>query len=199
LAAVESLEPQVDRIWPYYNRGRGVWPTDAGKLYGLDLAADGYYLVCDDDYIYPPDYVDTLVAAIDRHAGAICGFAGGVLNDPPIESYYKDGRLWNRHWSEPQDCDRQVNILMTCLCGWQVGTVDIRMDECITPMATDIHLALAAQRQRVPMWLCRRPTGWLTYQNIPRDHTIYWSLRDGNDSEQTALINDYGQPFEVYA
>ena len=197
-AAFASLMPQVDAIWPYVNEGRGIWPTDAGKLYGLRFAyPDGYYFCCDDDYVYPSDYAKTLVQAIDRHPGAICGFAGGVLRNPPIESYYKDGRIWNRHWTEPQEADSPVNILMTCMCGWKKGTVEIDMEDCRVPMATDIHLALAAQRQRVPMRLCARPTDWLQYQNIPRSETIYGQLR-GNDGAQTNLLNDWGKPFEVF-
>ena len=196
-AAVDSLDGQIDTLWPYFNDARGVWPTDAGKLMGLRYALPGYYFCCDDDYIYPPDYAETLTAAIDRHPGCICGFAGGVLKDPPIKAYYEDGRLWNRHWRESQDCDCPVNILMTCLCGWKVGTIDIRMEECRVLMATDIHLALAAQMQGVGMWLCARPTDWLTYQNIPRKDTIFGQLK-GNDEAQTELINGYGQPLKVF-
>ena len=196
-AAFESLMPQVGAIHPYINAGYGEWPTDAGKFAGVTTASEGYYFCCDDDYIYPPDYAETLCAAIDRHPGSICGFAGGVLKDPPIMSYYSDGRIWNRHWRDEQDNDQPVNILMTCLCGWKVGTVEITMNECKVPMAVDIHLALAAQRQRVPMWLCARPVDWLVYQNIPEPETIHGHLRRSSP-RQTGLINDYGAPFEVF-
>ena len=195
--ATDSLRPQVEHIYLYENTARGTWPTDAGKLMGLSRTKSGYYFCCDDDYIYPADYAEALCEAIDRHPGSICGFAGGLLKDPPIVSYYRDGRTWKRHWTEPQGIDAPVNILLTCLCGWKVGTVEIDMDECKVPMAVDIHLALAAQRQRVPMWLCARPVDWLVYQNIPEPETIHGQLRR-KSPRQTGLINDYGAPFEVF-
>ena len=80
---VESLYNQVDVIRIYCNNFKempdlGLYDkihyiggsdlTDNGKFYPLkNISQDEYYLTCDDDIIYPPDYVEEMIKLIDFH------------------------------------------------------------------------------------------------------------------------------------
>jgi len=54
--------------------------TDNGKFYSLDTIKEPeYYLTCDDDIIYPPNYVETIKKAIDYY-GDLIGFDASSEN-----------------------------------------------------------------------------------------------------------------------
>jgi hypothetical protein len=69
---------------------------DRGKFRALDLSRrehpNGYFLSVDDDILYPPDYVQRSVEAIDRYErAAVVAYHGGVL--PPLVTDYFSERF----------------------------------------------------------------------------------------------------------
>ena len=193
-----DLKAQDAVVFGYASHGQKGDFTDAGKFNALQYASEGHVLFCDDDLYYPKDYVAKLIEGIDRNPGCVCSFGGGILRDPPITSYYHGGRKWKAHCiahNIPEDM--AVNIVGTGVCGWKVGTIQISPEMCPEPYMADIHLALAAQRQRVPMRLLKHPDNWITHQEIDYAETI-WGKFHESDAPMAKKINDYNQPFEVF-
>ena len=63
---LDSLCGQCDELMVYNNETRKIDYTDNGKFYFLDLFKEPvYYFSCDDDIIYPPDYVSKTIEAIE--------------------------------------------------------------------------------------------------------------------------------------
>ena len=99
---VESLLPQVDRLGVYLN-GYGDVPEfladdridvarsedhgdlgDAGKMFWAAEPGVDYHLACDDDILYPADYVARMVAEVDRYGRrALVGCHGALMHDRP--------------------------------------------------------------------------------------------------------------------
>ena len=213
---IEALLPQADYMVVYsndpagppewieeYDRLMAVGPihgdlTDAGKLYGLDVVWGGYYLVCDDDLFYPPDYVKQIVWGIEKYGrGRVVGYSGGILADPPIAHYYRDGRTKRWHWKEDVPEDAPCNLLLTCLAGWHMDLLDgWTWRDCEEPKMLDIHLAIECQRRGVGMTVLSRPAGWITHQEIDHSKSIFGEMRNA-DEAPTAKINEYGKPFRI--
>ena len=92
---VESLRPQVDEIFVGLNN-YGITPDflkegefahfdnsrgDAVKFYNVEKFR-GYFFSCDDDLIYPLDYVKKLIAAIKKYK-CIVTLHGKTYRDNP--------------------------------------------------------------------------------------------------------------------
>ena len=210
-----DLSPQADRIYVWSNDPAGApsWctdydgvvvapvdedRTDAGKFYPLSLNLGGYFLACDDDMIYPPDYVQRITSDIDRLGGKrVVGYGGGRLQSPPIQSYYRGGRTQKLRWDEDVEHDWPCNIMLTCVCGWRSDLLPgFDHTSCTVPMMGDIWLALAAQTHGVGMTVVPHRLDWIRYQHI-QTWTIYDVLSNGKDAAQTEVINDYAKPFRI--
>ena len=67
---------------------KGIDYTDNGKFYALDIITEPeYYFTLDDDLIYPPNYVQSTIKAIQRY-GCIVTHHGRVLNGEGLDYYY---------------------------------------------------------------------------------------------------------------
>jgi FkbM family methyltransferase len=164
---------------------------DAGKFFWAGTTR-GYHLVGDDDLRYPSDYVERLVAGIERHGRrAVVGFHGGVLHDQ-VDDYYASRRLL--HFSQPLAADTPVHVLGTGVAGYHVSAIGLRAADFETPNMADIWLALVGQRRAVPFVCLRRSAGWLT--ELPGLHagSIYVRdrARNGAESHATRAVRANG-------
>lgn len=175
-AVVSSLFHQVDRINIYLN-GYPEVPEyldhpkllvarsqeygdvgDAGKFFWLGSGAD-YYLTCDDDILYPPDYVARTIHSIERYGRkAIIGWHGSILNDPFVDYY--DTRTILSFYRECK-CDVPVHILGTGTAGFHSSTLELAFSDFPVPNMADVWLAVKGQQARVPFIVCAHPAGEL--------------------------------------
>lgn len=207
-----DLSPQADQIIVYGNdylpmpewvqyQGNVTWTsgpdlTDGGKFVGCLWGWDGYVLTCDDDLNYPENYVEKTVAAIDRYdRERIVSYHGGVLREPPIRSYYADGRSDKVHCLASSRHDIAVSIVGSGVAGWWGPTFAIKPDDCRLPCMADIWMAVQAQVQGIGMTALAHQQGWITHQELSTP-TI-WDIYVNNDDDQTRVINEHG-PFKVY-
>ncbi|HTE22487.1 MAG TPA: hypothetical protein VK674_05610 [Candidatus Limnocylindria bacterium] len=180
---VETTRPQVDALRVYLNNFVEVPPflrpeeailsQDAegdlgaeGKLYWIDgkdgLEGYTHYLTLDDDLGYPDDYVSTLKREFDiRNGKAIVGVHGSTFLHP-IEDFVtsRDERF---RFYEPLEMARKVHLLGTATTFWGRDTVqlDLKKDFPLRN-SSDLQLAVAAQKQQVPMITIPRPAQWVT-------------------------------------
>lgn len=199
---VERLSPQVDLLRVYLNgydkvpsflRRRGVVFArsqdhgdrgDAGKFFWCE-EGNGYQLTCDDDLLYPDDYVSKMVEAVEWHdRQAVVGLHGVKLRSP-MHSYYGDRSKW--HFAEGVREPLFVHILGTGCMAYHAHTLVVRKFYFEQPNMADIWMGMAAQRQRVPMAVVPREEGWLQPIPTPNRDTIYDRHRN-NDGPQTEAV-----------
>lgn len=181
-AVIESLAPQVDRLFVYLNnyddvpafvrdsphRDRIAFILDptsqlraAAKFHWLDTIR-GYHLVCDDDILYPPDYAERMVAAIERHGRRAIVGVHGVIFQPELV----DARTSRRQVFKFPDAlaeDAPVHFLGTGTVALHASVLP-RMDLSklrAFPIANDEILAVSAKRAGVPMVCVARGAHWL--------------------------------------
>jgi len=175
--AVESLLPQVDRLNVFLNefdsvpaflhhpkirvaRSQDVEDLkDNGKFYFTPDLAPGYHLTVDDDIIYPPDYVQRSILAIEAYGRRAVVGVHGVNLAEPLEHFLQGREVL--HFQEALDRDRLVHLLGTGTIAYHTSTLDIHLEDFQTKGVADLWLAIYAREHGVPLVAQRRPRRWL--------------------------------------
>lgn len=203
---VKSLLPQVDKLNVYLH-GYTEMPQflkhpkievafdlehgdrgDIDKLAWID-EVKGYHLICDDDLIYPKDYVKKMVEGINKYdKKAIVSFHGIVVKQLPIASYYQDRDVYPCLVTvlENAEADLPGTGVMGYHSDCGFNKADFR--DCV-PNMLDIHVGIWAKENNVPVYALAHPTGWIKHsEKVTLDKTIY-AKAVNNDFIQTMTIN----------
>jgi hypothetical protein len=203
---VPTILPQVDQLHVYWNASTAPPSclrhakitfylsdaqagdlTDFGKFYALHCGAQGYFFACDDDMLYPESYVAETLQAIERYQRqAIVGYHGMRIA-PPMGSYYRERQATFHHKVELSTVEC-VQVLATCCAAWHTDTLTLSLAHSGLPCASDLHLAIAANRAGVPLVCLPHAANWLA--TVPLEETIYNRLHR-NDAGPTALVNSH--------
>lgn len=200
-----ALAPQVDQIFLSLNGHAGVprfvrqTPNvtatlrkepnggDAEKFAAVD-DWDGWVVTCDDDVLYPPDYVSTLIAGIERHGRRhIAGFHGGKtlgFNGRAQAATHKQIRCLG----ELAHDDLDVNVLGTGALGFHTAHVPVWRDVFRTPNMADVYMATHARTLGIPMVALAHEAGWLQALPTP-DGGIYEANRRRDHSPRDTTEN----------
>lgn len=199
---IASIAPQADRIFVSLNdyRSPPVWlggyPNvtatvrrrnggDAEKFAAIDDWG-GFVVTCDDDLLYPPDYIATLLAGIDRHGRHhAAGFHGGKtlgFNGRPVAATHKQIRCLG----DLAHDDLDVNVLGTGAMGFHTAHVPVWRDVFRHPNMADVHLACHARAFGIPMVALAHQAGWL--KDIGDGPGIYESNRGRDGSARDTTV-----------
>ena len=121
---------------------------DAGKFFWVN-DFEGYYFSCDDDLVYPNDYVERIINKIKYYNyRAVVGWHGSVVSDF-FKDYYdpKDRRVFSYSAGRPFDLD--VHILGTGVLGFHSSTMKVSLQDFERPNMADIFFARLGQQQKV--------------------------------------------------
>jgi hypothetical protein len=196
------IHAQVDHVFIYLD-GYNVPPSflgsfdrvtvrraeDAGDLHASsrflclqDLSNPTAVVIVDDDIIYPPDYVDRLVSALQRLEGkAIVGVHGRIFM-PPYQSYVRNAAV--AHFGCELVQDRQVHVLGTGTCAFISSNFRVDPREWGGTDMNDIEVAIEAQRRGLPRIAVARAAGWLkAHAECQPDST--WAKTVVDDSKQS--------------
>lgn len=182
----------IARVMPDPNGG------DAEKFMPVD-DWDGIVATCDDDILYPPDYITTLKAGLQRYPGRIVGFHGGKTlgwNGSAKAASHKTIRCLGS--LEADDVD--VNVLGTGALAYETARVPVWRGVFRNPNMADVHLACHARTFGIEMAALAHEEGWLT--SLSAGPGIYESnkRRDGSRRDTTVLrerelgAHDWRQP-----
>lgn len=198
---IKDLVPQVDLLRVYLNDHEEIPDflshpkievalgkhhgdlKDTGKFF-WNGKASGYYLSCDDDLLYPQDYVARLLAAVERfEKQAVVGFHGVMLHSR-VRSYYRDRTVY--HFSQALPEDRSVHIIGTGCAAWHSDLLKTSRADYPQPLMTDIWLGRLCQEKKIPMVAAAHSPGWLRAQST--DDSIF-NCFVHKDRPQTEVIN----------
>ena len=172
---LRSIAPQVDRVSLSLN-GYKRWPSfldefpnvravvrdvnggDAEKFAEVD-DWDGIVVTCDDDLLYPPDYVARLLEGLDRHGhDKLVGFHGGTTLGWNGKHSAATEKVIRCLGDLDQD-DTDVNVLGTGTLAFDARYVPVWRDVFRYPNMADVHLACHARTFGIPMVALRSPGG----------------------------------------
>jgi hypothetical protein len=199
------LIPQLDRLFVYLDGFSTAPPAlerqskitffrteEYGNLHASSrwlplrfLDRPSIFVVFDDDILYPPDYVATLVEGLAVRGGrAIVGFHANCFR-PPYRSYARDRICMN--FKEGLEIDTRVDELGSGTCAFLSEMFSVDPHEFPYVNMDDIVLAIEAKRRSLPRVALRRSAGWLTKHPKPQSGN-QWQRVLEDDSRQTRLL-----------
>lgn len=159
------------------------------KFARLD-SVHGYYLTIDDDILYPKDYIGYITDMIENYGRkAFVGFHGSTHKRTPIRSYWHDVTA-RYHFQAGLHQNTPCSMLGTGTLGFHT---DIGLTYSVFEKGnqTDPYLSRWANINRVPqIALCRAANYIRQIAGSQDTGGEIWKSALGNDSEQTAIIND---------
>lgn len=194
IKTVESLYNQVDKINIFLNDYTKIpsWCLDSkirtriaknvGDTGKFMFNERGYYFSCDDDIIYPTNYVKTLKAKIRGNIVTIHGKNFKI----PTKSYYHDA-------FDKIRCDRElaedtiVQIPGTGVMAYHTDTIQFNQKDFKVPNMADIWVGIKAKQLGIPILCIAHPVSWVRLQQTK---SSIWEEHHEKDTYQTKLIND---------
>jgi len=150
---------------------------------------DGYVFTCDDDFIYPPDYVSSLIRAIDEHKCWVCAH-GSKLDKGQIENYYKNRTVYES--SKLIEEDSPVDVPGTGLSAFHTDDIKVSMKDIDLPGMEDIAAYIHLYNHSYKAIVVRHPEGWLKIATTPDDKGLFGDSRH-NGRPETDAINSTGR------
>lgn len=204
--AVESLLPQLDRLYIYLN-GYDEVPEfllderivaipaakisdlrDNGKIFHMADAPEGYFLTVDDDIEYPHDYAEHLVRSIEEYDRRSIVGVHGVILEQPLTRYFSPNRKVFS-FKHALAADEPVHLLGTGTVAFHSSSLRPTLDMFPSTGMADVWMAIAAKRMGVRMVAVRRPAGWLRPITFAgeSDPTLFDEFRENDDAQTVAL------------
>ncbi len=172
-----SLRPQCDSLHVYLN-GYGEAPEcvldladehvvaadngGADKKFHWAHLHDGIYLSCDDDFVYPPDYVQRMVEAVEQWRGQVFVTAHGITYPPHPRNSADQVRNCTLRRRVPQGT--WVNHAGTGVLAWDARRIKVPLAFPVRNRS-DVQLSAWANAHGLAIWVVPHDRGWL--QPIP--------------------------------
>lgn len=138
---------------------------DGAKFYNVEKFK-GYFFACDDDLIYPSDYVETMVNMIEKYdRDAIITNHGRIIKSYPVENYYLAPKI-TYHCLQEVDVEVKVHFGGTGVMAFHTDTIKIKYKDFKKPNMADIWLSINARDQKVPIITNPHSENWLKYQEV---------------------------------
>ena len=156
---------------------------DANKF----ISVEGeIYLSCDDDIIYPNNYVVQCKRNLKTYPGKIITYHGRTIRRYPVASYYRAPKIMH-HCRYEQKYDALVQFGGTGVMAFNTETFKPSVDQFDHPNMADIIVATLAKKQGIKIMCCKHREGWFKVQQVP--DTIY-AKHSKRDEVQTKYVNE---------
>lgn len=171
--ALGSLRPQCDSLHVWLNGYREaprcvldlaceyvVSPDDRGAEMKFHWAHqhEGIYLSCDDDFVYPPDYVERMVEAVERWRGEAFVTAHGIVF--PRRPRSIADRVLNATLGKRTPLGAWVNHAGTGVLAWDARRIQPPRGFPVRNR-TDVQLSAWANARGIPIWVVPHEPRWL--------------------------------------
>lgn len=192
--AIDSVIDQVDIVRVYYNDytpkkrkdiiqyvGKGD-VTDRGKFYGI--GSNEIAVTCDDDLMYPPDYIESTLERMQDYPGHVVSYHGRKLKGKGL-NYYREHEVY--HCLKPLAEDKKIQVPGTGVLAF--NTNDILPDIINYPYdkMADILMGLECKKKSVPIVCLKHNFNWLTV--LTNKYSIYEN-QSMNCEEQNRLTDE---------
>jgi hypothetical protein len=212
---VASILPQVDELHVYVNelehipeclldqkitvfRSQDLMGDlgDAGKFYTAD-EVKGYYFTIDDDLIYPFDYVQQMIGAIERYRRkAVVSLHGRVFMRQPLASYYTaDARMFSCLRMVASDVS--AHVIGTGVMAYHTDLLRFSVDECRYTNMGDIWFSKFCEERNIKRVILKHEAGWIRNSSkYDQDGSIF-NNHIYDDRVQTRISNQVNWKFPI--
>lgn len=197
-----SLRKQCDLLHVYLN-GHAEVPTCVRELADVYVHAptnegadkkfhwahehDGVYLSCDDDFVYPPDYVARMAGDVQRFGGRAIVTAHGRTYPPHPTGAADQIRGRSATLTDNVPHGRWVNHAGTGVLAWDASRIKVPLEYPVINR-TDVQLSAWANRERIPIWVVAHRAGWLKPIPNRTESVGKESRREGHATKNALLL-----------
>jgi hypothetical protein len=174
---IDSLKHQVDTVRVYANDYvpdvkdaevmTGEDYTDNSKFYWLP-ESEGIYLSCDDDLIYPPDYVERIKEGMRKYPGAWITFHGRKMLGFGLD-YYRGHLVYQ--CLKDVNGDYELDIPGTGVSAFNTKDITFDMKEWKHKRMSDIMAGQEIAKRGMKIICLSHEKGWI--QHLENKSTIY--------------------------
>ena len=161
------------------------------KLKYISTGNNYYIALCDDDLIYPPDYLQKLIDGCEKY-NAHVSLHGVILDKGTIASYYHNRQVFRGLGDV--DKDYLIDIAASCMTLFKRNfhdDLDTWYDFCGTTSMDDIYVNYFAKKKGLQRVVLAHKGDYLTHKELlPEDEYVY-DRHVNNDAVQTEFINKY--------
>lgn len=183
--SISSLKDQVDEIYLYDNSVE-TDKKDNGKFHGLNLISEPcYYLTCDDDIIYPKDYVENMVKNIDTYKCIVTHHGKNISEN----NYLSDSERY--HFSVRNFHIKELDVAGTAVTGFRTDYFNPRhLTDSKDFFVSDLLFAIQAKKENKKILLVEHPTNWIKQNmNIDFQKSISY-IEEKDQSRQDKFKNE---------
>jgi hypothetical protein len=204
---VEHLIPQVDKLYIYandympresfyHNNDKIIVHNEYGDIgdVGKFVVPDnfkGYHFTCDDDLIYPNDYVLKSIVNIEKYKRkAVISYHGRRwFNAKKIENYYNNNNCKAYSCLKQAIAASKIHIPGTGVMAYHTDTVRFPLSLFKQTNMSDIFAGIHLNDKEIDTWMESHSNGWITEADYDREATI-WAVHHKDCSFQTDLVNN---------
>jgi hypothetical protein len=160
--------------------------TDNAKFFPA-INADGIYFACDDDLLYPPDYIERTVTALSKYPKHILTYHGRKLTARGV-SYYRHNHKVIRCLGYLHS-DTFVDVGGSGVAAWRTDSFDAtHLHRHPNRMMADLVMSQAAAMQGIKIMCLAHNAGWIQHNEIDMSQTIFRKCRN-NDAAQSEIAD----------
>ncbi len=187
-AALESLRNQVDEIRLYDNGKESIDLTDNGKFRFLsDYDEPVYYFSCDDDLVYPRDYVAKSIVAIEKY-NCIITYHGRYLLGKN-RNYYRGHRVYRCLGSVKEDYE--IDVAGTGVTAFRTDYFNpVELYKSEYKKMSDVVFSLEAAKHGKKIMLINHSVNWILQQKYMNNSTSIHTTESHNCAVQGLLCNE---------
>lgn len=161
------------------------------KLKYISTGKNYYIALCDDDLIYPPDYLKKLIDGCEKYNAHVT-LHGVILNKGIISSYYHNRQVFRGLGNV--DKDYVIDIAASCMTLFKrnfYDDLDTWYDFCGTTSMDDIYVNYFAKKKGIQRVVLAHNSDYLKHkEQLPEDDYVF-NKHVNNDRVQTEFINNY--------
>lgn len=149
-----------------------------------------YYFTMDDDLVYPPDYVQNTIKAIEKYKRrAAVAYHGRILTKFPMTRWSVDSVTYP--CLEDVKNDTWAHVLGTGVMAFHTDTIRIFPDQFKELINDDVEAAIILQKAGVPMVVLAHKADYFKYLNPPIESTIWYRDCQTREARKTQIAADY--------
>jgi len=193
---IDSLRFQVDVVRVYGNdylpeiTGSNVQVftgcdyTDNAKFFWLPKS-NGIYLSCDDDIIYPPDYVETVLKGLKKYPNTWLTFHGRKLKGLNLP-YYTGHHTYQ--CLRTVDADYQIDVPGTGVSAFHTNTIKFDSTKWEDYRMSDLKAGLELAKAKVRVICLKHKMFWIKSAESHLRQSIH--RREQKNTRQNQLANE---------
>ena len=162
------------------------------KGFHLTMGTDSSVALCDDDLLYPPDYIKVMKEALDTFGGIVTCH-GRVLDKGrmPLKSWHKEAFKSVHPCLEANPENITVDIAGTGAMMINPFVFSPRMNDFKHPNYDDVEFSILAHKAKKKMVCIKHAADWIKYLNPPAESTIWHQTSKQGHRPLLNLVNSY--------